>query len=111
VDITSFQVDPTATCGDPGSSSTGALTIETSTVGPDGPWTVAAQPTFDATDRNRYNPVLPTAGDTAVKAVKVTITGNQVPDFVHACAATPEAFGGCTFTDLTEFAVLGAPAP
>src|SRR5262249_45032096 len=46
VDISEFLVDPTSTCGDPGSSSTGEFSIETS---PDGnTWTEAAHGTFDA---------------------------------------------------------------
>jgi hypothetical protein len=32
-----------------------------------------------------------------------------VPDFTNACLATPDDFGGCTFTDLSEFAVFGSP--
>jgi hypothetical protein len=110
IDISTFGVDPNATCGDPGSSSTGAFEISTSTVGPNGPWTTAASGTFVTADRGRLNSVPLTAGTGAgVRWVMFTIKGNQVPDFTNACLATPDAFGGCTFTDLSEFAVFGSP--
>jgi extracellular elastinolytic metalloproteinase len=110
IDISTFGVDPNATCGDPGSSSTGAFEISTSTVGPNGPWTTAATGTFVAADRGRLNEVPLTAGDTGVRWVMFTMKGNQVPDFTNACLEDPTAFGGCTFTDLSEFAVFGTPA-
>ena len=110
IDISSFGVDPNSTCGDPGSSSTGAYDISTSTVGPNGPWTSAASGTFVTADRGHLNEVDPTTGDTGVQWVRFTINGNQVPDFANACLADPTAFGGCTFTDLSEFAVFGSPA-
>jgi hypothetical protein len=106
IDISSFGVDPNATCGDPGSSSTGDFMIETS---PDGvTWTTAATGTFVAADRGRLNEVDPTAGDTGVQYVRFTILGNQVPSFATNCPLGN--FGGCTFTDLSEFAVFGSPA-
>ena len=110
IDITSFAVDPNATCGDPGSSSTGAFEISTSTVGPQGPFTPVATGAFGPADRGRLNSVTPTAATTGVRWVEFTMKGNQVPDFTNACLATPDAFGGCTFTDLSEFAVFGSPA-
>ena len=111
IDISSFGVDPNATCGDPGSSSTGCLRRSTtSTVGPNGPWIAAASGTFVTADRGHLNEVDPTTGDTGVQWVRFTIKGNQVPDFATACSTDPTAFGGCTFTDLSEFAVFGSPA-
>ncbi len=110
IDISSFGVDPNATCGDPGSSSTGDFEISTSTVGPNGPWTTAASGTFVTADRGRLNEVDPVAGDTGVRWVMFTMKGNQVPDFTNACLTDPTAFGGCTFTDMSEFAVFGSPA-
>ena len=106
VDIDSFQVDPTATCGDGGSASTGDFTIETS---PDGnTFTEAASGTFDSTNRGHLNEVDPTAGAAGVQYVRFTIQSNQTPDFANNCPNG--AFSGCTYTDLTELAVLGAPA-
>jgi extracellular elastinolytic metalloproteinase len=108
IDISSFGVDPNSTCGDPGSSSTGAYQIDTSTVGPNGPWTTAASGTFVTADRGHLNEVDPSAGGTGVRWVRFTIEGNQVPDFATNCPNG--AFGGCQFTDLSEFAVFGSPA-
>ena len=104
IDISSFGVDPNATCGDPGSASTGDYRIETS---PDGlTWTTAAEGTFTSADRGRLNEVTPSAGGTGVRFARFTILGNQVPDFATSCPDGP--FAGCTFTDLSEFAVFGS---
>jgi extracellular elastinolytic metalloproteinase len=107
VDISSFGVDPTATCGDGGSASTGDFRIETS---PDGNvWTTAAEGAFTSADRGQINDVTPTAGDTGVRFVKFTILGNQTPDFATNC---PDgAFSGCSFSDLTEIEVFGSASP
>jgi hypothetical protein len=106
VDIDTFKVDPTATCGDGGSASTGKFKIETSPNG--STWTDAASGTFTADDRGRLNDVAPTGGATGVEFVRFTIQGNQTPDFTNICPDGP--YDGCTFTDLTELAVVGSPA-
>jgi extracellular elastinolytic metalloproteinase len=106
VDVSEFAVDPSATCGDGGSASTAGFRIETS---PDGTnFTDAATGTFVVTDRGRLNPVAPTAGATGVQFVRFTITSNQTPDFATNCPGGN--FSGCSFTDLTELEVYGAPA-
>ena len=107
VNITSFAVDPSATCGDAGSASTGQYQIETS---PDNvTWTVAASGTFTAADRGRLNTVTPTQGSLGVQYVRFTILGNQVPDFATNCPNG--AYDGCTYTDLTELQVYGVATP
>ncbi|MGD9961560.1 M36 family metallopeptidase [Nocardioides sp.] len=107
VDVSEFAVDPSATCGDGGSASTGDYQIETS---PDGTtWTLAAQGTFTAAERGQLNPVPPTAGAAGVEFVKFTILGNQTPDFATSCPGG--AFSGCSYTDLTELKVYGAATP
>jgi hypothetical protein len=107
INITSFAVDPSATCGDADSASTGAYRIETS---PDNvTWTVAASGTFDETHRHKLNTVTPTQGTAGVQFVKFTILGNQVPDFATNCPNG--GFSGCSFTDLTELQVYGVPTP
>jgi len=104
VDITTFEVNPSNTCGDPGSSSTGQFRIETS---PDGTtYTTAAEGTFTPANRGKLNVVTPTAGDQGVQYVKVWLLSPQVPDFVNTCPLGN--FGGCTFTDLTEIEVFGS---
>jgi hypothetical protein len=103
VDVTAFGVDPSATCGDGGSASTGDYSIETSTNGLT--WTVASSGSFDAADRGRVNFLAPSAGATAVRFVRFTILGNQTPDFELNC---PDgAYSGCSYTDLTELKVYG----
>ena len=106
VDIDSFQVDPTATCGDGGSASTGQFKIETSTDG--GTFTQAATGTFGVSDRGHLNEVDLTAGADGVQYVRFTIESNQTPDFATNCPNG--AYSGCSFTDLTELAVFGSPA-
>lgn len=105
-----FAVDPTATCGDPGSSSTGEYTIELSTDGDD--WRTAVDGTGDAafTDehRHRYTDVESAITMDGVTQVRFTILSPQVPDFGENCPDGP--FGGCTFMDLTELQVFGAAA-
>jgi len=106
VNITSFAVDPTATCGDGLSASTGAFQIETS---PDNvAWTLAASGTFDPSHRGKLNTVTPTQGTLGVRFVRFTILGNQVPDFATTCPNGP--YDGCAFTDLSEFEVYGLAA-
>jgi hypothetical protein len=107
VNITQFAVDPSATCGDAGSSSTGAFKIETS---PDNvTWTLAVSGTFGEADRGRLNPLTPITGALGVQYVRFTILGNQVPDFGVNCPNG--GFDGCTYTDLTELQVYGVAAP
>jgi extracellular elastinolytic metalloproteinase len=106
IDVTAFGVDPSATCGDGASASTGKYRIETS---PDGSaFTVAHSGTFTDEDRGRINELTPTAGADGVRFVRFNILGNQTPDFATNC---PDgAFSGCAFTDLTELEVFGTPA-
>ncbi|TQJ07718.1 M36 family metallopeptidase [Lapillicoccus jejuensis] len=106
VDVETFAVDPSNTCGDPGSSATGAYRIDTSVDGTT--WTTAASGTFGTANRGIYNVVTPTAGKAGVAYVKFWILGNQVPDFATNCPSG--GFGGCTFTDMTELQVFGKPA-
>jgi extracellular elastinolytic metalloproteinase len=106
IDVTAFGVDPSATCGQGGSASTGAYSIETS---PDGTtFTEAHAGTFTAEDLGRINELTPAAGDEGVRFVRINLLGNQTPDFATNC---PDGgFSGCSFTDLTELAVFGVPA-
>jgi extracellular elastinolytic metalloproteinase len=104
INIASFAVDPTANCGDPGSSSTGKFRIGTS---PDGTtWTTAAHGTFQPGERFKYFEVPATGGTSNVQYVRFWILGNQVPDFATNCPDGP--YGGCQFTDLTELEVFGS---
>lgn len=102
VKVTSFAVNPSNNCGDPGSSSTGRYRIETSPNG--NTWTTAKQGTFTSADRhlNQLSIDQPIKG---VNYVKFWMLSPQVPDFHQTC---PEgSYGGCTFTDMTEIEVFG----
>ncbi|MEP7091611.1 MAG: M36 family metallopeptidase [Nocardioidaceae bacterium] len=104
VDVSSFAVDPGATCGDGPTSSLGAYTIETSTDG--STWVTASQGAFQAADDGRLNTVTPTAGTQGVRQVRLTMRGNQTPDFATACPGSGDS--GCSFTDMSEIEVYGA---
>lgn len=102
-DVTSFAVNPSNTCGDPGSSSTGKYKIETS---PDGKkWAVADKGEFTSVDRGHLTEISLDKAIKGVKYVKFWMLSPQVPDFENTC---PEGnYGGCTFTDMTEIEVFG----
>ena len=106
IDITEFRVDPSATCGDGLSASTGAFTIAVSSDGTS--FTDVATGAFTNADDGHYNAVPPTSAATGVNFVRFTISGNQTPDFATNCPNG--AFSGCAFTDLTELAVVGSPS-
>ena len=120
--MTSFGVDPEATCGDSGSSSTGDYTIE---VSPDGTaWTTVADGHFGIADRGHLNEVTPTGAADAVRYVRFTIEGDQVQDAARAngddtgtfesiCGdpTTAGGYTGCQFADLTELTVFGSATP
>jgi len=108
VDISTFQVDPSETCGTGTSSATGELLIETSVDGTN--WTTAADPTFTGADTGHLNEVSPTAGATGVRFVRATIESNQVPP-PYSTNCPNGGFGGCQFSSLTELAVVGSPSP
>jgi len=104
VNVSSFGIDPSATCGDGLSASTGGYTIETS---PDGhTWTTAATGTFTSANDGQINTVTPTAGSDGVQFVRFTITSNQTPSFATNCPGG--GYSGCSFTDLTEIEVFGS---
>jgi extracellular elastinolytic metalloproteinase len=103
ITLSSFSVDPSATCGDPGSSSTGDYRIETSSNGT--AWTTAATGTFTAADRGRLNDVAVPAPIAGVAYLRFTMLSPQVPDFATNCPAG--AYRGCTFTDMTELEAFG----
>ncbi|WP_432943133.1 M36 family metallopeptidase [Kribbella sp. CA-253562] len=103
VTVSKFSVDPSNTCGDPGSASTGKYRIETS---PDGTtWTTAQEGEFTAANRGKYTELTPSAATTNVQYVRFWMLSPQVPDFATNCPAG--AYGGCQFTDMTELQVFG----
>ncbi|UPK74776.1 M36 family metallopeptidase [Nocardioidaceae bacterium SCSIO 66511] len=109
-ETTAFAVDPTATCGDSGSSSTGEYKIEVSTDGDS--WETAVDGTGDNAfgEENRFVYTnVPSSIDAAgVEYVRFTMLSPQVPDIGTNC---PDgAYGGCAYMDMTELEVFGTPA-
>ena len=103
-DVKGFAVDPSASCGDGGSASTGGYTIETS---PDNStWTNASTGAFTTADDGHLNSLSSADGPTAVQFVRFTVTSNQTPDFTHNCPNG--AFAGCQYVDLTELEIYGS---
>jgi hypothetical protein len=96
IDVTKFLADPGNACGDGASAATKGYKIETS---PDGTtWTVAKAGTFGSGAAGNLNEVLPTAGATGVKFVKLTLQSAQ-----------DESAGlhGHDYVDFSELEVLG----
>jgi hypothetical protein len=103
INVSSFNVDPSNTCGDPGSSSTGKYRIETSADGTT--WATAQEGEFTSANRGKYNLLTPSGNATGVQYVRFWMLSPQVPDFATNCPAG--AYGGCQYTDLTELQVFG----
>ena len=103
VNISGFNVDPSATCGDSGSASTGQYRIETSADGTT--WATAQEGSFTTANQKKYNLLTPSGNATGVQYVRFWLLSPQVPDFSTNCPAG--AFSGCSFTDLTELQVFG----
>jgi extracellular elastinolytic metalloproteinase len=104
VDVSEVAIDPTGTCGDAGSASTGPFSLETSTDGTT--WRPAASGTFTPADRGHFSsPSLAPGSTTAVRFLRYTMKDSQVPQ-VGSC---PGPFDGCDFIDTSEIEVYGSP--
>lgn len=105
-----FQVDPTATCGDPGSASTGDFTIEVASA-PGGPWTTVVSVSGEGNwlPRYQYSSLSASTAVANVQYVRLTLRSPQVPSFASNCPAG--AYAGCQFTDFTELEVFGPLSP
>ena len=105
-DVKDFQVDPSASCGDGASASTGAYHIETS---PDGTtWTTVNSGAFTKADNGHLNDITLATPQTDVQFVRFWVDGNQTPAFSTSCPGG--AFSGCQFVDLTELEIHGKPS-
>jgi extracellular elastinolytic metalloproteinase len=108
VDIADIQINPSGTCGDGLSASTGKYSVETS---PDGTtWTLASTPgaAFGGAERNRMNSIALNAGTTTgIQFLRYTMLGTQLHVSGGSC---PGAFSACDFVDTVEFAVYGTPS-
>lgn len=98
-----FRVDPSHTCGNPGSTSTDAYRIEVSTDGEQ--WTAVADGSFGTT--RALVPVEATEAVADVRHVRFWMRSPQVPDLAEQCPDGP--YAGCRFMDVTEIQVFGTP--
>jgi extracellular elastinolytic metalloproteinase len=96
IDVSSFGIDPSNTCGDDPASATKDIRVETSTDGVT--FTTALAHTFSDADRGRLNLLAPTAAGTNVRFVRVTMLTRL----------DPSNGTGVDFVDLSELEVLGA---
>jgi hypothetical protein len=106
VNVAEIAIDPGNTCGDAGSASTGAFSVETSVDGVT--FVQVASGTFGAADRHRLNSVPLSGGTSNVHFVRFWMRGVQIPGGPGVC---PGPFSGCDFMDMSEIEVYGAPAP
>jgi hypothetical protein len=104
VDVSEVVINPSNTCGDSGSASTGDFKLETSTDGTT--WTLADQGHFGVDDRKPTSVPLASGSTAGVQFVRYTMIGTQVTDLGGTC---PGNFSGCDFMDSTELAVYGTP--
>lgn len=106
VNIGQLVINPSSTCGDDKTASTGGYRVETS---PDGKtWTPAASGTFPAGTATP-TPVTLTAGAAGVAYVRYTMLTSQAQDAGLCGVATPTD-DGCLFLDSTELSVYGSAA-
>ncbi|UQU61901.1 M36 family metallopeptidase [Couchioplanes caeruleus] len=103
VNVTSIAVNPTGTCGDDPSSSTGDYRLETSADGTT--WTVASQGHFGKGNRDKMNPLsLATGSTSGVRYLRYSMLGTQVAEEGGTC---PGFFSGCYYVDTVEVGVYG----
>jgi extracellular elastinolytic metalloproteinase len=107
IDISSFAIDPSQTCGDGRSAALGDYMIEVSLDGKEYSW--VGDGTFDRGDIGKLNEISVAEPLPGVQYVKVWILGNQVPPGADCDGADAFAFSGCRFMDLSEFEVYGQP--
>ncbi len=101
ITATSFAVNPTATCGDAGSSSTAdyEIYVAPSAAGPWGSPVLSGTFTFD--DRGQFVDLPLSSPASNVGAVKYVMLSPQVPDW----SGCPFDYNGCQYMDTTEVAV------
>jgi hypothetical protein len=128
VDITQIQINPSNTCGDPGSSSTRGFTVETSTDGTT--FTQVSMGVFYSGNRAKLNTVSLSGPLSGIQYIRFTELNPQVPlagfsacNDATSCGTNPNdssgvaancganepspGFGGCTFMDMSEIEVFG----
>jgi len=108
VNVFELLINPSATCGDDTTASTGKYTVETSVDGT--AWTSAASGTFAPdTVTPTVVPLAAGSGD-GIKFVRYTMLTTQGQDFGLCPADQPPSFSGCVFQDSTELSIYGLAA-
>jgi hypothetical protein len=119
VDIVDLQINPSGTCGDGLSASTGDFVVRTSKDGVT--YTLAASGHFGIANRNRMNSVTLAAGTGIdVRFVRYEMRGTQLIESATNAGVTnpqqacsnpipPAGFSACAFVDSVELAVYGTP--
>jgi hypothetical protein len=103
VDVSSIAINPSGTCGDDPSASTGDYRVETSADGQT--WTLVSAGHFGVGNRDRMNEVPLAAGSTsAVRYLRYTMLGTQVAEDGVTC---PDFYAGCYYVDTVEIGVYG----
>jgi Ca2+-binding RTX toxin-like protein len=100
VDITTFAIDPGATCGDDDSASTGGWEILTSETG--SAFQRAAQGNFVAGNNHHLNEITPSGNAGGIQFVRFVMRTPQLPN-------TPGS-SGADFMDVSEVEVWGRPS-
>ncbi|MCU7723563.1 M36 family metallopeptidase [Actinoplanes sp. KI2] len=108
VNISQLVINPSATCGDPATVSTGGYRVETS---PDGTtWTQAAAGTFPSGTVTATTVALAAGTGTGVGYIRYTMLTTQGQDAGLCPAGQPPADASCVFLDSTELSVYGPAA-
>ncbi|PRY23426.1 M36 family metallopeptidase [Pseudosporangium ferrugineum] len=102
VDVSSIAINPSGTCGDDPTSSTGDYRLETSADGTT--WTVASEGHFGPADRDRMNPLTLAGTTTGLRYLRYTMLGTQTADEGVTC---PDGYSGCFYVDTVEIGVYG----
>ena len=106
--ISQLVVNPSATCGDPATVSTGGYRVETS---PDGTtWTQAAAGTFPQGTVSATPVALAAGTGNGVRYIRYTMLTTQGQDAGLCPAGQPPADASCVFLDSTELSVYGPAA-
>jgi extracellular elastinolytic metalloproteinase len=104
VTVSELTINPSNTCGDSGSASTGDFKVETSADGTT--WTLGAQGHFTPAQRTVNSVPLAAGSGTGIQYVRYTMLSTQVADLGGTC---PGNYSGCNFMDSTELGVYGVP--
>jgi hypothetical protein len=108
VNISDLVINPSATCGDDPTASTGGYRVETSADGTT--WTAAASGTFPNGTVTPTSVALAAGTGTGIGYIRFTMLTSQGQDAGLCIPGQPPTDSGCVFLDSTELAVYGSAA-